>query len=148
MNFIYFTLLFAYINCNPKITKQDDLILNVINSKPSLNYSSKNISNRILRVYEKIYHIKLVLSDPGSSYNISDVVYKKEPIGMLLFSGHEKNKNGFILFETRGVSSQCNFVYYKMKRLKVVEMKMVILKKQPKDFTELKNLVLESSYFR
>ena len=148
MNFLFFTLLFTYFNCNSILSEQDDLILHVINSNPSINHSFKKISNKILRVYEKNYHIKLVLADPGSSYNTNDVVYKKEPIGMLLFSGHEENKNGFILFETRGISSQCNFVYYKMKQRKVAEMKMVILKKQPKDCSELKTLVQEGSYFR
>lgn len=147
MNFICLTILLACFNFKPALIQQDDLILSVVNSNPSLNYSSKNISKNVLKIYKKKYHNKLVLTDPGSSYNTSDVVYKREPVGMLLFSGHEKNNTGFILFENRGISSQCNFVYYKMKRRKVVEMKMVILKKQPKDFTELKTLIQESSYF-
>lgn len=126
---------------------QDQELLDiVIASKPQLNFSVKEIPKNVKKAYKKKYHLDLSLANPGSPYNKTDVVYKKEPYGMLLFSGIEKGNVGFVLFESKGIYTQSFFVYYKLRNNRVIKMESLILKGQPKSFDELRQLLVDKQY--
>ena len=149
MKFIFLIIiLLGNVSAKIKGINQDELLTTIVNSKPVLNFSHKEIPKNILKRYKEKYHTQLILSDPGSPYNTTDVIYKNEPFGMLLFSGLDKNNYGFILFEVKGVSSQCHFVFYKLKRKKVIEMEALILNKQPKDFKDLQAILQSKNYIK
>jgi hypothetical protein len=118
----------------------------VIASKPQLNFSAKEIPKNAKKAYKQKYHSDLSLANPGSPYNKTDVVYKNEPYGMLLFSGIEKENVGFVLFESKGISTQSFFIYYKLKNKSVIQMEKLILKGQPKSFDELRQILVDKQY--
>jgi len=129
-----------------QLTGKNDLLKQIVEMQPTLNFSAKNISKRLKTEYIEKFNVPLNLSDSGSYYNKTDVLYKDEPNGMLLFSGAGVNNVGFILFENKGITSQCNFLYYRTKKRKVIQMESLILKKQPHNFEELRHLIMNKEF--
>jgi len=124
-----------------------ELLQRVIESHPVLSHSTKEISKKVKKQYKKTFNTALNLSNLGVDYNKTDVVYKDEPYGMLLFLGTDIGNVGFFLFEAKGVASQCYFIYYVLEGRSVRQMKRVILEKQPHDFEELKQIIINNEYF-
>lgn len=150
MKLIFVFLFSIAVNSNYAIGQnftKDELLSIVTKSNPVLRYSTKRISKQVKIAYRNKFNTILVLSNPGTAYNTTDVIYKNEPFGMLLFAGTETDNVGFLLFESKGITSQCFFVYYKLKGRKVSHMESVTLKKQPTDFEDLKRVLNEKAYF-
>jgi len=122
------------------------LVDKIIASKPQINFSVKEIPKNVKKTYKRKYYLNLNLANPGSPYNETDVVYKNEPYGRLLFSGIEKDNVGFVLYESKGIYTQSFFIYYKFKNSRVIQMEKLILKGQPKSFDELKQLLVDKEY--
>lgn len=126
---------------------EKELLQRVVESHPVLSYSMEEIPKRIKLKYKEKFNTVLDLSNPGSSYNKTDVIYKGEPFGMLLFSGMGINNVGFFLFETKGITSQCHLVYYGLNGKNVTQMESVVLKRQPQGFEDLKQVLIDKEYF-
>ncbi|MCX8020821.1 MAG: hypothetical protein N2747_10040 [Chitinophagaceae bacterium] len=145
-----YILALAFLGCiNSRTTQRiedKELLQEIIESQPKLNFSVNKIPKKVKAKFKEKFNVPLNLSNPGSDYNKTDVVYKNEPIGMLLFSGKAANNLGFILFEVKGVTSQCYFTYYRIKRNNVMQMESLILKKQPGSFEDLKQLIINKEF--
>lgn len=127
--------------------EREDVLQKILESNPTINYKAKLIPKNIRKEYKNRFKHKLILSDPGSPYDMTDVIYKNEPMSMLIFSGLEARNVGFLLYESQGVATQCYFVFYKLFRNKVIFMEIVILKGQPKTFEDLKKILIQREYF-
>ncbi len=126
--------------------EKNELLQEIISSQPTLSFSVKAIPKKVKKKYKETFNVTLNLSNPGANYNTTDVVYENEPIGMLLFLGTTSDNLGFFLYEIRGVTSQCRAVYYRTNRSRVTQMKSVILKKQPKNFEEMKQIIIDKEF--
>ena len=148
--FLKYILIVSFWGCVNTRTAQHigdkELLQEIVESQPTLTFSVNGISKKVKTKYKERFNIPLNLANPGSDYNKTDVAYKNEPIGMLLFSGTTTNNLGFILFEVKGITSQCYFTYYRIKRKNVIQMENLILKKQPSSFEDLKQLIFSKEF--
>lgn len=149
MHLKYFLIL-SFLGCaNPRTIQHienKEMLQKIVESQPTLSFSVKEIPKKVKTKYKEKFNVHLNLSDPGSYYNKTDVVYQNEPIGMLLFSGKAANNIGFIVFEVKGITSQCYFTYYSFKGSKILQIENLILKSQPNSFEDLKQLILNRDY--
>ncbi len=123
------------------------MLQKVLESNPNISYLSKDVSKKIKSKYQKKFNTSLNLSNPGESYNKTDIIYPDEPSGMLLFLGTEAKNIGFLLFEIKGMTSQCFLLFYKFRGKNILQMESIILKRQPVDFKDLKQLIIDGDYW-
>lgn len=123
-----------------------ELLKDIISPNPFVHYSVKHIPKAVKKAYKRKYRFALELAEPGAEYNTTDVVYEGEPSGRLIFLGVTAHHSGFVLYEIRGVKTQCQMLYYRMKGRVVVEMNSLILERVPSDHRDLVKIINEKAY--